>query len=84
MPSRTTSLEVADSMAGPVDGSMPRYAAPDWPGPSTSALIHLDFLVDDLVATEALPVPSVRAGSTSSPTRGTASSSLIPTVIRSA
>lgn len=29
------------------------YAAPDRPGPSTSALIHLDFLVDDLRATEA-------------------------------
>lgn len=26
------------------------YSRPEWPGPSTSALVHLDFLVNDLSA----------------------------------
>ncbi len=28
------------------------YQAPEWPGPMGKALLHLDFLVDDLIATE--------------------------------
>ncbi len=29
------------------------FTAPQWPGPDSGALIHLDFLVDDLAAAEA-------------------------------
>ncbi|GAA1436987.1 VOC family protein [Microlunatus lacustris] len=29
------------------------YSPPQWPGPLSSALVHLDFLVDDLVAADA-------------------------------
>ena len=28
------------------------YAAPEWPGPSGTSLLHIDFLVNDLVAAE--------------------------------
>ena len=54
MPSHTTSREVPpDSITVSSVTLDATDAAPDWPGPSTSALIHLDFLVDDLEATEA-------------------------------
>lgn len=37
------------------------FTAPSWPGPDSGALIHLDFLVDDLVAAEGRVL---RAGAT--------------------
>lgn len=41
--------------------TVPDYVPPEWPGPAAVALIHLDFFVDDLVATETLVL---RAGAT--------------------
>ena len=40
------------------------YEAPQWPGPSATSLLHLDFLVDDLIAAEqrVLRAGAVRLG----------------------
>ena len=40
------------------------YEAPQWPGPSGTSLLHLDFLVDDLIAAEqrVLRAGAVRLG----------------------
>jgi catechol 2,3-dioxygenase-like lactoylglutathione lyase family enzyme len=41
------------SAGGRIDfQTVPDFVAPTWPGPSAGALLHLDFLVDDLAATQ--------------------------------
>ncbi|MEO6501767.1 MAG: VOC family protein [Jatrophihabitantaceae bacterium] len=43
-----------DGPGGRIDfQSAPDYAPPSWPDPASSMQLHLDFLVDDLAATEA-------------------------------
>lgn len=49
-----SSFATVQSAGGRIDlQTVENYQAPSWPDDTSSALIHLDFLVDDLVAAEA-------------------------------
>ena len=62
-----------DGPGGRIDfQTVPDHTPPTWPGNTSPSRLHLDFLVDDLAATEARCWPPAPPATSSSPTPTTA------------